>query len=233
MGEKTVLLADMIVTGAAIVANAVFAIFTGARKESRVPVVAILLWFCGFFGTLTNYYDLELAWARPIAFCIEAAFVAGLISFTIKTTPSAYFGGKAFLVLSLFAQALASDASDHTFEHGLIIAAAGFLGCAALIFMMSWRREGPVSMISYGGSVLFYLALLGLLIYGPNVTNNGIKPFGWQLGLTITRVVGYSILNIFTAIDYQPAQANNKKIADWADWLSYFFMTGQVAPLAE
>lgn len=233
MSIKTVLLADIIVTGVAITANALFAIFTGARKETRVPIIAILMWFAGFLGTLTNYHGLQLAWARPMAFAIEAAFVAGLIALSIKTTPSAYFGGKLILVLSLLMQALASYTTDTPFERGLIITAAALLGVAALIFMMSWRREGIVSMISYGGAVLFYLVLLGLLIYGPNVTDNGITPFGWQLGMTITRTVGYTILNVFTAIDYQPAQAGNTKLADWPDWLSYFFATGQVAPLAQ
>lgn len=233
MSVNGILLADVIVSGVAIAANGGYALISGARKESRVPIVAILLWFAGLVGSLTNYHGVELAWARPISFCIESLFVAGLISFSIKTTPSAHFGGFSMLALSLFMQALASDTTLGPYERGLIISAAVLLGIAALIFMMSWRREGPVSMLSYGGAVLFYLVLLGLLIYGPNVTNDGIGPFGWQLGLTITRLAGYFVLNVFTLIDYQPSQPSNEKLADWADWLSYFFKMGQVAPLVQ
>lgn len=191
---------------------------------SRPLGIAWLLLIVTFFGSVAEYNDLALPYARLVEVAVASFFVALQYSALFKQDPPSAWTGTLFLVGSNVLYAFATVCDDSQLEAGLIV-----IGGVLAICSMLCLRNICIHSLWFEWSMmvcagLFYATVAAQTIFGPYVLAEWDR-VAWTIIWEVAITLFYIVVAIAGFFWYARGTPSGEIPSDWWDMVEYVFVT--------
>ena len=201
-------------------------IVRGAHAHTRVLVLGWFLLMVSFVGSLAEYHDLGLRYARLAEVAIGSWFVASTYAAVFKLDPTAWMSGAALLVGSNALYTLAAVTTSSELEAGLIVIGA-VAGVGALLQISASRpRNYFVEWAMVVAAALFYAVVALQTVFGPWVLAEWDR-LAWAIIWEVAITLFYTIVVVGSWFYYIPGTVDGSYATDWFDMWAYVSLKNQ------
>lgn len=198
----------------------------GSHPHTRVLLLGWLLMAASFVGSLAEYHDLALRYARLTEVAVASWFVAGIYAAVFKLDPTAWLSGSALLAGSNVLYALAAVTTSSDLEAGLLVIGAVIAVGALLQLSTSRPRNYFVEWAMVVAAALFYTVVALQTIFGPWVLNEWDR-LTWAIIWEVAITLFYSTVVVGAWFYYIPGTVDGSYASDWFDMWAYVVLKNQ------
>lgn len=198
----------------------------GGSPRSRPLLLSHLLLITSFVGSLAEYHDLGLRYARLSEVTVASWFVAALYSAVFKLDPPAWMVGTALLVGSNVMYTLAAVTTDSALEAGLLVIGATVAVSALLFLSFSRPRNYFVEWAMAIAAAVFYATVALQTIFGPWVLAEWSR-LTWAIIWEVAINLFYTAVVAGAWFYYIPGTTDGSFASDWHDMVAYVFQKNQ------
>jgi len=191
---------------------------------SRPLGISWFLLVVTFFGSLAEYNDLALPYARLVEVAVASFFVALQYSALFKQDPPSAWIGTLLLVGSNVLYACATVCNNNQLEAGLIVIGGVLAVCAMLCLRNIWVHSLFFEWSMMVAAGLFYATVAAQTIFGPYVLASWDR-VAWTIIWEISITLFYIAVAIGGFFWYARGTPSGEIPSDWWDMVEYAFAT--------
>lgn len=196
----------------------------GGHPKARILAILALLVGTTFVGSLAEYHDLALPYARLSEVAVGSFFVALVCAVLFSIEPTAAILGGAMLVGSNVLYAIAARSDDSDLELSLILLGGVAAVIAALQLRFSHASNWFMEWIAAGGLILFYFIVALQTIFGPYVLNEWGR-LAWIIIWEVSITMLCWLLTAFAWFYFIPTVIDGRYGSGPFDALAYWITT--------
>lgn len=219
-----------VLRGLLLAVVALVTLVRGSHARSRILYASGFILIVSFVGSLAEYHDLGLRYARLSEVTVASFGVALIYALLFKLDPPSWVFGTLLLVGSNALYTLAAVVQTSSeLEAGLLVIGATAAVGALVQMQFSRPMNYALEWAAIIGAAIFYAAVALQTIFGPWVLGEWSR-LTWAIVWEVAITLFYGALAAFSWFYYAAGTQDAALRSDVFDAMAYWFETGTWAP---